>query len=121
MVVCLEQGADLHMAQLMPLPLTVSCCSKIQISFTFLVPAHPGSPGKRAVKRVCVCVPAGFDILRIINEPTAAALAYGLHQKPTARDVLVVDVGGGTLDVSLLDIQGGMFLTRAMAGKSAAL
>ena len=57
-VVCLEQGADLHMALLMPLPLTVSCFSKIQIGFTFLVPAHPGCPGKRAVKRVCVCVPA---------------------------------------------------------------
>ena len=47
MVVCLEQDADLHMAQLMPLLL---------IGFTYLVPAHPGSPGKRAVKRVCVCV-----------------------------------------------------------------
>ena len=56
MVICLERGADLHMAQLMPLPLTVSCFSKIQIDFTFLVPAHLGSPGKRAVKRVCVCV-----------------------------------------------------------------
>ena len=56
MVICLERGADLHMAQLMPLPLTVPCFSKIQIGFTFLVPAHPGSPGKRAVKRVCVCV-----------------------------------------------------------------
>ena len=56
MVICLERGADLHTAQLMPLPLTVSCFSKIQIGFTFLVPAHPGSPGKRAVKRVCVCV-----------------------------------------------------------------
>jgi len=57
MVICLERGAvDLHMAQLMPLPLTVSCFSKIQIGFTFLVPAHPGSAGKRAVKRVCVCV-----------------------------------------------------------------
>ena len=56
MVICLEQGADLHMAQLMPLPLTASCSSKIQIGFTFLVPANPGSPGKRAVKRVCVCV-----------------------------------------------------------------
>jgi len=44
----------LHMAQLMPLPLTVSCFSKIQIGFTFLVPAHLGSPGKRAVERVCV-------------------------------------------------------------------
>ena len=54
MVIYLERGADLHMAQLMPLPLTVSCFSKIQISFTFLVPAHPGSPGQTAVKRVCV-------------------------------------------------------------------
>jgi len=56
MVICLERGADLHMAQLMPLSLTVSCFSKVQIGFTFLVPAHPGSPGKGAVKRVCVCV-----------------------------------------------------------------
>ena len=45
--VCMERGAGLHMAQLMPLPLTVSCFSKIQIGFTFLVPAHLGSPGKR--------------------------------------------------------------------------
>jgi len=59
MVICLERGADLHMAQLMPLPLTVSCSSTIEIFFAFLVPAHlgiPGIPGKRAVKRVCVCV-----------------------------------------------------------------
>jgi len=54
MVICLELGADLHMAQLMPLPLTISCFSKIQIGFTFLVPAYPGSLGKRAVKWVCV-------------------------------------------------------------------
>jgi len=54
MVVCLMRGADLHIAQLIPLPLTVSCSSKIQIGFTFLVPAHPGSPGQRAVKCVCV-------------------------------------------------------------------
>ena len=53
-VICLERDADLYMAQLMPLPLTVSCFSKIQIGFTFLVPADPGSPGERAVKRVCV-------------------------------------------------------------------
>ena len=57
-VICLERGADLHMAQL---PLTVSCFSKIQIGFTFLVLADPGSPGKRAVKRVCVCVLAGLS------------------------------------------------------------
>jgi len=54
MVICLENGADLRMAQLMPLPLTVSCFSKIQIGFSFLVPAHPGSPGHWAVKWMCV-------------------------------------------------------------------
>jgi len=56
MVICRERGADLHVAQLMPLPLTVSCFSKIQIGFTFLVPAHLGRRGKRAVKRAYVCV-----------------------------------------------------------------
>jgi len=58
-VISLEQGADLHMAQLMTLPLTVSCFSKIQIGFTFPVPAHPGSPGPLngcVCVRVCVCV-----------------------------------------------------------------
>jgi len=52
-VICLKRGAY---GPLMPLPLTVSCFSKVHIGFTFLVPAHPGSPGQRAVKRVCVCV-----------------------------------------------------------------
>jgi len=57
MVICQERGADLHTAQLMPLPPTVSCFSKIQIGFTFLVPAHPGSRGQRALNGcVCVCV-----------------------------------------------------------------
>ena len=55
-VICLERGADLHMAQLMPLPLTVSCSSKIQIGFTFLVPAYPGYPGGEAVKWLFVVV-----------------------------------------------------------------
>jgi len=54
MVICLERDAYLHMAQLMPLPLTVSCFSKIEIGFTFLVLAHLGSPGQRAIKRVFV-------------------------------------------------------------------
>ena len=53
-VVCRKQGADLHIAQLMPLPLTVSCFSEIQTCFTSLVPAHPGSPGKGPLN-VCVC------------------------------------------------------------------
>jgi len=55
MVICLERGADLHMSQLMPLPLTVSCFNKIQSGFTFLVSAHLGSPGKGPLN-VCVCV-----------------------------------------------------------------
>jgi len=55
----------LHVAQPMPLPLTVSCFSKIQIGFTFLVPAYPGSPGQRAVKRVCVCVCSSLYALYI--------------------------------------------------------
>ena len=59
MVICLERGADLHMDQLMPLPLTVSCDSKIQIGFSFLVPDHPGSPRQRAIKWVCV-----FQVLK---------------------------------------------------------
>lgn len=55
--------------------------------------------------------------MRVINEPTAAAMAYGLH-KVDVFYVLVIDLGGGTLDVSLLNKQGGMFLTRAMSGKT---
>jgi len=54
-VIFLERGADLHMAQLMQLPLTVSCFSKIQILVTFLVPAHLGSPGKKGPLNGCVC------------------------------------------------------------------
>jgi len=69
MVICLERGADLHMSQLMPLPLTVSCFSKIQIGYTFLVQAHPGSPGKRAVKRARACV---CYCTVICNYPSAA-------------------------------------------------
>ena len=55
MVICLERGADLHMVQLMPLLLTLSCFSKIQIGFTFLVLAHPVVLEKGPLN-VCVCV-----------------------------------------------------------------
>jgi len=58
MVICLRWGAELHMAQMMPLPLTVSCFSKIQIGITFLVLAHPGNPGHSPEGHkmgVCVC------------------------------------------------------------------
>ena len=55
-IICLERDADMHMAQMMPLPLTVSCFSKIQIGFTFLVPAHLGSlvPEKGPLNGVCI-------------------------------------------------------------------
>ena len=55
-VISLERGADLHIAQLMPLPPTVSCFSNIQIGFTFLVPAHLGSPGQRPLRARCTCL-----------------------------------------------------------------
>ena len=68
MVICLERGADLHMAQLMSLPLTVSCFCKIQIGFTFLVPAHLGSPGKGPLNGcVCVCVHITYVNRFIVN------------------------------------------------------
>jgi len=68
MVIYLERVVDLHMAQLMPLPLTVSCFSEIQIGFTFLVQAHPGSPGERAVKQVCVCVMHSILLVIVANK-----------------------------------------------------
>jgi len=65
MVICLEGGADLHIAQIIPLPLTVFRFSKIQICFTFLVPAYPGSPGQTAVKWVCVCVSYHWETVHV--------------------------------------------------------
>lgn len=60
---------------------------------------------------------AGLDVLRIINEPTAAAIAYGLDQQSkTEKNVLIFDLGGGTFDVSLLNITGGVFAVKATAG-----
>jgi len=78
MVICLERCSDLHMAQLMALPLTVSYFSKIQIGFTFLVPAHLGSPGQKALKQVCVCVCVcvscqSFAVFHLLLFPPSAA------------------------------------------------
>ena len=61
---------------------------------------------------------AGLEVLRIIQEPTAAAMAYGLHKLSDPSMVLVVDLGGGTLDVSLLRVDGGMFMTLSTAGNN---
>jgi len=76
MVICLERGAHLHMAQLMPLPLTVSCFSEIQVGFTFFVLAHPSSPGQRAVKRVYVCVCAEINNSAMHEFLTAHKVRY---------------------------------------------
>ena len=94
MVICLERGADLHMAQLMPLPLTVSCFSKIQIGFTFLVPARLGSPGKRAVKRVCVCVCVCVCVSKSFNRRRGCGDG-GVPSRTTSGDCLVVVWRGG--------------------------
>ena len=77
------------MAQLMPLPLAISCFSKIQIGFTFLVPAYPGRPGKRAVKRVCVCVCVCWyaDVAQRFAELPVAGRVCGIAQ--LADDILV--------------------------------
>ena len=93
-VICLERGAVLHMAQLMPLPLTVSCFSEIQTGFTFLVPAHLGSPGQRAVKRVCVYVQPPTSAVNVTLSAFAAeswrllstdiSCQWALSTKPTA-------------------------------------
>ncbi|XP_033641511.1 heat shock 70 kDa protein 13-like [Asterias rubens] len=61
---------------------------------------------------------AGLEVMRMINEPTAAAMAYGLHKQKGVSNIIVVDMGGGTLDVSLLTVYGGMFQTIAMAGNN---
>ena len=66
MVICLERDADLHMAQMMSLPLTISCFSKIQIGFTFLVPADLGNPGKGPLNVcVCVCVFISYRVIQL--------------------------------------------------------
>jgi len=68
----------LHMAQWISLPLTVSCFSKIQIGFTFLVPAHPGSPGQRAIKRVKKTSPS---LILILNFRQSAQQLYIIFAK----------------------------------------
>ena len=92
MVICLERGADLHMAQLMPLPLTVSCFSNIQIGFTFLVPAHLGSPGQRTVKRLCVTTLGTFliNMKKRMEYEVEVPLSRG-RPKRTWREVVKED------------------------------
>ena len=81
-VICLERGADLHVVQLMPLPPTVSCSSKIQTGFTFLVPAYPANPGQRAVKRVCVSRKNLLEFLKYVIQISAGNWLCGICRQP---------------------------------------
>jgi len=85
MVICLERDADLHMAQLMPVPLIVSCFSKIQIGFTFPVPAHLGSPGKGPLNG-CACV---FSASYCLHSPSTASAVCYRRSAHTDMDMLM--------------------------------
>ena len=78
------------------------------------VPAYFNDGQRQATKDAGTI--AGLNVLRIINEPTAAAIAYGLDKKGGERNVLIFDLGGGTFDVSLLTIEDGIFEVKATAG-----
>ncbi|KAL7668703.1 hypothetical protein ACOME3_009394 [Neoechinorhynchus agilis] len=80
------------------------------------VPAEFDDFQRNATARCATAL--GLHVSRIINEPTAAALAYGLHHRSIANtlNVIVIDVGGGTTDVSIMRVENSMFLTIAMAG-----
>ena len=80
------------------------------------VPAYFNDSQRQATKNAGTI--AGLEVLRIINEPTASALAYGLDKQDQMMTVLVFDLGGGTFDVSILEIGGGVFEVKATAGDS---
>jgi len=78
------------------------------------VPAYFNDAQRQATKDAGAI--AGLNVLRIINEPTAAAIAYGLDQKGKEKTVLIFDLGGGTFDVSILSIEDGIFEVKATSG-----
>lgn len=78
------------------------------------VPAYFNDAQRQATKDAGTI--AGLNVLRIINEPTAAALAYGLNEGGEDKKILIFDLGGGTFDVSLLELDGGMFEVLATSG-----
>jgi molecular chaperone DnaK len=80
------------------------------------VPAHFDDAQRQATKEAGQV--AGLEVLRIINEPTAASLAYGLDKQASDQTILVFDLGGGTFDVSLLEIGEGVFEVKATSGNT---
>jgi len=91
----------LHMAQLMPLPLTVSCFSKIQIGFTFLVPAHLGSPGQGAVKRMCVCVCVNVFVMGVVRNCKFGLYVNGSKSQPADDKSSLKGAWSGSRDTFL--------------------
>ena len=83
-------------------------------SAVITVPAYFNDAQRQATKDAGTI--AGLNVLRIINEPTAAAIAYGLDKKGKEKNVLIFDCGGGTHDVSILSIEDGIFEVKATAG-----
>jgi len=81
------------------------------------VPAYFGDSQRQATKDACQI--AGLECIRIINEPTAAALAYGFDKRTDDTNILIYDLGGGTLDCSLLNVSNGLFQVLGVAGNSA--
>src|SRR4249920_1176402 len=80
------------------------------------VPAYFGDAERQATKEAGEI--AGLEVLRIINEPTAAALAYGLDKEGSDQTILVFDLGGGTFDVSVLEIGDGVFEVKSTSGNT---
>ncbi|CAK4077796.1 unnamed protein product [Aphanomyces euteiches] len=80
------------------------------------VPAYFSNSQRQSTKTAGAI--AGLNVLRVVNEPTAAAMAYGFHKTDQERNVLIYDLGGGTFDVSVVVIEGQMFEVRAVAGNT---
>lgn len=80
------------------------------------VPAYFSDLQRSALKNACKI--AGLNVVRIINEPTSAAIAYGLNNVESERNIVVYDLGGGTFDVSVLNVSGGVFEVLATSGNN---
>lgn len=78
------------------------------------VPAYFNDAQRQATKDAGTI--SGLNVVRIINEPTAAAIAYGLDKKGAEKNIMVFDLGGGTFDVSILTIDNGVFEVIATSG-----
>ena len=91
-----------------------SYLGKTVTSAVITVPAYFNDNQRQATKDAGTI--AGLNVLRVVNEPTAAAIAYGLDRTGEERQIIVYDLGGGTFDVSLLTIDNGVFEVQATAG-----